>query len=123
MGTMAKKTFLSTSRNGKVERPCAFIRGPLAVARPIGDDKSWMVGHVATGMSCGGIRYRSVQRAKSALLDMLPITDWNDPRLLDGDAKFLGKEVFHKILSVASKHGGVNLFGMPIEAPGGQWGV
>jgi hypothetical protein len=109
------KVFLSASRDGKVERPCAFVKGPLAVARPIGDDKTWMIGHVASGMSCGGIRYRSMQRAKAALRDMLPLTDWTDARLSTGDAKFLGKEVFHKILAVAAKHGGVNLFGMPIR--------
>src|SRR4029077_14590393 len=112
-----KKVFMSQSGEGdvKVERPCALICGPLAVARPIGESKLWMIGHVATGMSCGGIRYRSVKSAKAALKEMLPMTDWNDPRFLTGNAKFLGPKWYRKMLAVAAKHGAVNLFGIPIS--------
>ena len=105
----------ATRNNGKVERPCAFVRGPLAVARPAGEDKVWMVGHVPSGHSCGEIRYKNAKAAKAALLEMLPLGDWTDERLLSGNAKYLGKGFYTRIKAIAAKHGGTDLHGFPIR--------
>lgn len=88
-----------------IERPAYFIKDGLAVARPIRDDKYWMIGQVMTGMSLGRLRWRSKVKAKAALLEILPLTDWMDPRFKDLNAFFLGKNFYEKIRVIAMKHG------------------
>lgn len=115
---MSLPAFMSNGLDGMVPRPCAYVKGPLAVARPIGDDRRWMVGHVASGHSCGAIRFRSVRAAKAALRDILPLANWNDHRLLSGSAQFMGPKVYRAILAIASRHGGTDLYGADIQEPG-----
>src|SRR5208282_4410134 len=88
----------------KEERPAYFIKDGLAVARPCGRDDVWMIGHVMTGMSFGPFRWRSKVKAKAALLEMIPLTDWNDPRFKKNNAFFLGKPVYEQIKVIALKH-------------------
>ena len=99
--------FLAQTGDGKkVERECYFPKGGLAVARPAGDDKHWMIGHEPTGMALGPLRWRSKVAAKKALLAVLDMTDWNDPRFNKGNAFFLGKTFYARMRDVFVEHGG-----------------
>ena len=97
----------------KVERPACFIKDGLAVARPIGEERMWMVGHVPTGTSCGGIRYRRQSDAKAALLEMLPLVGWSG--IVNPDMRVYGPKLFNQIKEIAARHNGLNLFGSPVQ--------